>query len=88
VPGFLSSRPNMGSHHPLTCKGVLLLPPLGSGGDTLVRGGGGGGTQFRRRDMYDPSTAWLETGSRASEAAPPLLLLGQVLSTWHLTHGF
>jgi hypothetical protein len=43
VPGFLSSRQNW-SPHPLTRKGMLLLPPFGPrGGDSLVCGGGVGG---------------------------------------------
>ncbi len=41
----------IGSPHPLTRKGVLLIPHLGPrGGDTLACGGWGGGTQFQRRD--------------------------------------
>ncbi len=45
-PGFLSSRPNW-VPHPLTRQGMLLLPPLGPGGETHSLAGG---IQFRRKD--------------------------------------
>ncbi len=75
----------IGSPHPLTRKGVLLLPPLGQRGrHTRLMGRGCGGTQFRRRDSHSgtlcilyPSTLKFSTKSGKNSSGKTFAIFEQ-----------